>query len=540
MLSAFEINDLCFSHTSTPLLESITFSVDDGERACLIGPNGCGKSTLLDLVRGTLDPESGSVQIRVTQLATLSPPVNSNQTVGSYLDIALHNLRKIESRFSTVTAALAETTDSPQLAVEYDALLAAMTTHDIWSLDARINETLAGLGIDQLTGDGQNRSLSTLSPGQVGRLELAATLLANPEVLILDEPTNHLDQEAVEFLTELLLAHPGPLLMASHDRKFVDAVATVIYDLDIAPWQAIATATGTGALHGIYRCSGTYSDYLVAKQHARATHQQLHGEQQTTKRNLKLHRRESSSIAHGGVRLAEAQGMARKFFADRAAATATRRTRSDDHRLRELEAHEVRRPREYELQLSLHAVRSRTGLAVMARAAEVRGRLSSTTFDLAHGESLLVTGTNGSGKSTLLTWLAQGTAPGEASGTLTVAGHLAAVPQRLPQLGDVGFGRTVWRNGIGELGAGVLHPSMWNTPISSLSEGNQRRAQLAVAISQQPEILIVDEPTNYLDLDTIEALEAAFFEWNGTLVVATHDRWLIEKWAGMRIDLQLP
>lgn len=539
-MSTIEINDLCFSHTSTPLLESITFSLGDGERACLIGPNGCGKSTLLDLVRGTLDPESGSVQIRGTQLATLSPPVDSNQTVGGYLDIALQNLRQIESRFSTVTAALVEATDSPQLAVEYDALLAAMTTHDIWSLDARINETLAGLGIDQLTGDGQNHSLSTLSPGQVGRLELAATLLANPEVLILDEPTNHLDQEAVEFLTELLLAHPGPLLMASHDRKFVDAVATVIYDLDIAPWQAIATATGTGALPGIYRCSGTYSDYLVAKQHARATHQQLHGEQQTTKRNLRLHRRESSSIAHGGVRLAEAQGMARKFFADRAAATATRRTRSDDHRLRELEAREVRRPREYELQLSLHPVRSRTGLAVMARAAEVRGRLSSTTFDLAHGESLLVTGANGSGKSTLLTWLVQGTAPGEASGTLTVAGHLAAVPQRLPQLGDAGFDRTVWRNGIGELGAGVLHPSMWHTPISSLSEGNQRRAQLAVAIAQQPEVLVVDEPTNYLDLDTIEALEAALFEWNGTLVVATHDRWLIEKWDGAHIDLQLP
>ncbi|WP_201518382.1 ABC-F family ATP-binding cassette domain-containing protein [Gulosibacter hominis] len=539
-MSAIEINDLCFSHTSAPLLESITFSVDDGERACLIGPNGCGKSTLLDLVRGTLDPESGSVQIRGAQLATLSPPVNSNQTVGSYLDIALHNLRKIESRFSTVTAALAETTDSPQLAVEYDALLAAMTTHDIWSLDARINETLAGLGIDQLTGDGQNRSLSTLSPGQVGRIELAAALLANPEVLILDEPTNHLDQEAVEFLTELLLAHPGPLLMASHDRKFVDAVATVIYDLDIAPWQAIATATGTGALPGIYRCSGTYSDYLVAKQQARATHQQLHGEQQATKRNLKLHRSESSSIAHGGVRLAEAEGKERKFFADRAATTATRRTRSDDHRLRELEAHEVRRPREYELQLSLHPVRSRTGLAVMARAAEVRGRLSSTTFDLAHGESLLVTGANGSGKSTLLTWLVQGTAPGEASGTLTVAGHLAAVPQRLPQLGDAGFDRTVWRIGIGELGAGVLHPSMWHTPISSLSEGNQRRAQLAVAIAQQPEVLVVDEPTNYLDLDTIEALEAALFEWNGTLVVATHDRWLIEKWDGAHIDLQLP
>ncbi|WP_201521279.1 ABC-F family ATP-binding cassette domain-containing protein [Gulosibacter hominis] len=539
-MSTIEINDLCFSHTSTPLLESITFSIGDGERACLIGPNGCGKSTLLDLVRGTLDPESGSVQIRGTQLATLSPPVDSNQTVGGYLDIALQNLRQIESRFSTVTAALVEATDSPQLAVEYDALLAAMTTHDIWSLDARINETLAGLGIDQLTGDGQNHSLSTLSPGQVGRLELAATLLANPEVLILDEPTNHLDQEAVEFLTELLLAHPGPLLMASHDRKFVDAVATVIYDLDIAPWQAIATATGTGALPGIYRCSGTYSDYLVAKQHARATHQQLHGEQQTTKRNLRLHRRESSSIAHGGVRLAEAQGMARKFFADRAAATATRRTRSDDHRLRELEAREVRRPREYELQLSLHPVRSRTGLAVMARAAEVRGRLSSTTFDLAHGESLLVTGANGSGKSTLLTWLVQGTAPGEASGTLTVAGHLAAVPQRLPQLGDAGFDRTVWRNGIGELGAGVLHPSMWHTPISSLSEGNQRRAQLAVAIAQQPEVLVVDEPTNYLDLDTIEALEAALFEWNGTLVVATHDRWLIEKWDGAHIDLQLP
>ena len=104
-------------------------------------------------------------------------------------------------------------------------------------------------------------------------------------------------------------------------------------------------------------------------------------------------------------------------------------------------------------------------------------------------------------------------------------------------MGDPGFTREVWTEGIGERGSGMLHPSMWRTRIDELSAGNQRRAQLALALHEAPSFLVIDEPTNYLDLDTVEALERALSEWTGTLIIASHDRWLIEHWAGRRLNL---
>ena len=542
-MPSIDIHDLSFSYTAAPLLGGVTIHVGDGERACLVGPNGSGKTTLLKLTQGTIRPDQGSATISglSSGAACHAPSAGSfSGSVGDYLDASLASIRDIGERFDLVAAELATSDPRPALATEYDQLLAKMTTLDVWSLDSRIDETLAGLGLPQLTGEHRSRSMSTLSPGQAGRLELAATLLAQPGVLILDEPTNHLDDEAVRFLVDLLKKRSGPLLMASHDRAFIDDVATVIYDLDIAPWQALATASGSGRLPGVHACSGSYRDYLVAKRQARAAHKELHSNQQATKRTVRAHRHESMSIAKGGVRLTEAEPKTKKFFSDRAAATSVRRTRNDDQRLKELEEREVRRPRSYDLQLPLAPVKSRGGIAVMAREAAVTGRLAPTTIDLATGEHLLLTGPNGAGKSTLLRWMVSGEPPSEAeaSGSLVVSGRVGTIFQRLPRLGDPGMDHETWHNGIGERGTGVLHPSMWHTPIPELSDGNQRRAQIALATAGSPEILIIDEPTNYLDLDVIEALEAALFSWNGTLVVASHDRWLIEKWKGKRLELR--
>lgn len=541
-MPTIDIHDLSFSYTAEPLLHEVSLSIGDGERACLVGPNGCGKSTLLEIAGGRIMPDSGVATIRGVHVDTAlhAPSIGAmTGTVREYLDGALTELRTLAARFEEVSLKLAERAGDPSASAEYDALLATMTSQDVWSLDARIDETLAGLGLSQFTGEGQSRPLSTLSPGQARRLKLAATLLIQPDVLLLDEPTNHLDDDAVHFLATVLIQHPGPLLMASHDRAFIDEVTTVIYDLDIAPWQALATANGGGRLPGVQTCAGSYHDYLQAKEQARAAHRELHSTQQATKRAVREHRHASRAIAQGGVRLAEAEGKAKKFFADRAQATSVRRTRNDDRRLDELTAREVRRPRSYELHFPLAPATSRPGVAVMAREAAVENRLTPVTFDLSTGEHLLVTGANGSGKSTLLRWMMRGEPPADtrASGALTVTGRVGAVFQRLPKPGDPGMTVDIWESGVGELGTAVLHPSMWKTPISELSDGNQRRAQLAIAVATTPDVLIVDEPTNYLDLDAIEALESALTEWNGTLIVATHDRWLIEKWTGRRLRL---
>ncbi|WP_321780835.1 ABC-F family ATP-binding cassette domain-containing protein [Schaalia cardiffensis] len=548
-MPAITLTDLTFSYTADPLLEAVSFSVVNGERACLIGPNGCGKSTLLSLVTGDLVPRRGSAEITGIKGGAAglrrAPDVHAmTGTVGDCLDAATAPIRALSARFEEVNAALASG-PSPakerRLSREFDELLVHMEAAEAWSLDVRIETTLAGLGLSIIAEkNGRARDLATLSPGQRGRLELATTLLASPSVLVLDEPTNHLDAEAARYLSALLKAFEGPILFASHDRAFIDETATVLLDLDTAPWQALLTATGQAPLAGVHRCAGGYADYLERKAKARAGHAKLHAAQQEEKKSIRVHRRSAEDIQKGGIRLKEATPFQRKFFADRASKTMTRRTRNDDRKMEALESREVRKPREYLLSMDLPPVReANASVAVAIRNATVPGRLAPITLDVRTGEHLLLTGPNGAGKSTLLRWIARGTAPtGDSTGSIDLGGRLALVPQRLPEMGDPGLDAKTWESGIGEIGAGILHPSMWARPVGELSAGNQRRVQLALAVAAAPEILIVDEPTNYLDLDSIEALEKALAEWNGTLLVASHDRWLLEHWAGEKIELE--
>lgn len=541
-MPVIKLDNIAFSYSSTPLLESVSLHIGDGERACLIGPNGCGKTTLLRIASGDLAPDSGVVTVEgVKTIASRVPIIDKfSGTVGDYLDAALHPLRIIATQFDDVSACIGAGADLGELGQNYDRLLAQMINFDIWALDAREAEVLAGLDLEPFTGSRRNQNLSTLSPGQRGRLQLAATLIVKPEVLILDEPTNHLDADAVSFLTKTVNSWGGAVLMASHDRAFIEDTATVIYDMDVDAWNALAKVYGRNETIGLYRCAGGYTNYLVEKDSAHRKHAELHAAQQTEKRKLRKHRQQASKISRGGLRLATAEGKAKKFFADRAAATSERRMRNDDKRLETLTDQEVCKPRNYNLSFRFEQSPSRTGIAVSARRAAVNHRLAPVSFDLSHGEHLLVTGANGSGKTTLLNWIYTGRPPvdAQAMGTITCDKPTCLVPQHLPREHDLGFTTHVWRKGVGEAGKGILHPSMWTTPISKLSAGNQRRAQFAIALSAAPTILIIDEPTNYLDLNTMEALEEALKEWRGTLIIASHDRWLINHWRGREIHIR--
>ncbi len=518
-MSIISFSGVFFAYPTVDVLADVSFSCGVGERLCVVGPNGAGKTTLLHLAARKLRPTQGKV---VSPLAaTRSRP--TLRTLSDVLDDACAEMLALRQRFDSIASSLGGNA-SAALAAEYDELLTQLNLLDVWNLETRQAQVLAGIGLARINRD---RLLTTLSPGQRGRLDLAATLISKPPALVLDEPTNHLDQQARDFLIETIMGWDGPVLLASHDRDFIDRVTTGILDLDTAAWTALATAAG----NGVHQCGGSYSDYLREKAAARDAHIAIHARQRQQQRCLEQHRRDSEVVGHRNFKPRSEVRSAKKFYADRAQTVSTRRINDDSRRLSELAKAEVGKPRYEVSHVELPEPELGAGMAISVRAGAVPGRLEPVSVELAVGEHLMVTGTNGAGKSTLLRWLHSAQPP-----TATATGEVWARPpsvlvaQELPRPGDELMPADVWENGIAAAGRGFLHPRYWSTPIAQLSDGNQRRAQLALAAAQRPELLLIDEPTNYLDLDTIESLEKALFTWGGTLVIATHDQWLIDKW----------
>ena len=560
-MSTIVFSHVFFSYGTLPVLTNVSFTCGPADRLVVIGPNGIGKSTLLGLASGTLQPDSGTVTAPFPSPPELSPPDHhsgatqssqgspppsvsplagdrESRTVAQLIDAATSGTRGLAARFDFLTEHLARD-PSPDDEAEYDRVLAAMIARDAWTIDTRLEQTLEAL---DLGGLDCSRPLASLSPGQRARLRLALTLVDRPEALVLDEPTNHLDTDGREHLAHTIDDWQGPVLMTSHDRAFIERTATALLDLDPTPWRAVAISKGEPADFGAYRVGGSYSDYLRDKAAARSRHTAIHADQQAEKRRLVSHQRDSTVVGHARFKPRTEIRMAQKYYADRAQTVSKRRINDDSRRLSVLAAHEVPKPRYDQGGFSFpRAMRTTTGgtsphphamgIALAVRGASVEGRLAPTSFEARYGEHLLVAGPNGSGKTTLLEWIARG-APSGAHGCIDATSRVVLVPQVLPRPGDPLIPENAWYLGIGEAGKGFVPPAAWNRPLGELSAGNQRRAQLAFAARADAQILVIDEPTNYLDLNALESLEETMREWEGTLVISTHDEWLITRWWG--------
>lgn len=521
-MSIISFSHVTFSYPTTDVLTNVSFTCGTDERLCVVGPNGSGKTTLLKLALGELTPLRGHVDTPLSW-DNHAPPT----TVGDVIDAACHQVLKLRHEFDMLSHKLAFDV-SAETARRFDELLARITAMNGWELDTQLDKTLRSLGLGNIARD---RPLDSLSPGQKERLHLAAVLLRGSPALVVDEPTNHLDTTAREFVIQTLTGWNGPVLFASHDRDFIDRAATGILDLDTTSWHAIATAAGQPTTNGIYRCNGTYSDYVQEKDTARSRHLQIHAHQQHDKQQLLQHRFSSETIGHRNATPRSEVRASKKYYADRAQTVSTRRINDDSRRLDRLTEVEVRKPRYDVITITFpDPTVVSTGIACSVRNVHIPGQLGPVSFELAGGEHMMITGVNGAGKSTLLRWIhTRQCLAAEASGTISAADSVF-VPQELPRNKDELIPPEIWHNGIGDLGKGFLHPRLWATPLEQLSDGNKRRVQLALALAQQPEFLIIDEPTNYLDIDTIESLEAAIMSWHGTLIIATHDQWLIDAW----------
>ena len=519
-LSALVGRDLTKSYGDRLVLDGVELVAAPGRPLGLVGENGVGKSTLLRLLAGDETPDAGSVE-RPADLVHLTqePDFPDGANVGDVLDEALAPLHRAVARLEELAGRL----DEPGVAEEYDATLTWAGLHDAWEADARAHQAAARLGLGRLD---RSRSAAALSGGQRSRLALAALVTRRPTCVLLDEPTNHLDDQAVSLLEEFVTSLPGVTVVASHDRAFLDAVCGAIVDLD----------------PGGQRFTGGYTEYLAEKRAARRRWQEAFEAQQDELDGL---RRAAATTARAVAPHNRPPRDGDKFIhhhkGQNVARAVSRRVKDAERRIQVLERDRIPKPpAPFSFRGVLTPVRRTTGVVVVARDLELAGRLHLPRLDVPAGGRLLVTGANGSGKSTLLKLMAGELEP--TAGSLTVAAHRVG---HLPQ--DVVFSRpdrTAAEVYAAATGApvpladlGLLHPREAHRPVGVLSTGQQRRLGLAVLVARRPDLLLLDEPTNHIALALADELEESLGRFPGTVVVASHDRWLRRRWTGDVVPL---
>ncbi|ANZ40960.1 antibiotic ABC transporter ATP-binding protein [Lentzea guizhouensis] len=447
------------------------------------------------------------------------------------VDDALAEARADLESLDRLGASLAAAPDDSQLLAAYADQLERAQQHEAWDADRRAEIVLSGLGLGDVS---QDRTLGSLSGGQCRRLSLAALVLRRPLALLLDEPTNHLDDAAAVFLQEQLREQPGAVVLASHDRAFLDAVCTDLVDLD-------------PAVEGPVRFGGTYSEYVARRRADRERWERRYAEEQE---ELTALRTDLDGVAHRVApnrAMRDSDKMGYGVRANRVQSQISRRVRNTTRRLEELERRVVPappRPLRFHAALASAQAAGTGDVLVSLRQLHVPHRLTLDVLDVREGTRLLVTGPNGSGKSTLLLALA---------GRLDVTGV-----QRRPDL-RIGLldqnttfehprrtARATYGRALGAERAeqvpleslGLLHRWDLGKAVGTLSVGQRRRLALALLVADPPRVLLLDEPTNHLSPTLCDELEDALGPGPGAIVVASHDRWLRQRWEGTEITLQ--
>ncbi|WP_374967702.1 ABC-F family ATP-binding cassette domain-containing protein [Terrabacter sp. BE26] len=527
MSSTLTISGLDVAFGARTLFTGLDLTLADGDVTAVVGPNGSGKSTLMRTIVGELPVEAGSIR--------LAPRDASIGWLPQVLPGAAETLLAYARRRTGVTAADAELEAASTALAEgadggedrYALALERWLALGAADLDERLPEVAARVGLDVAP----DRPLGTLSGGQAARACLVAVLLSQYDVLLLDEPTNNLDARGLALMAEFVRGHEGPVLIASHDRTFLDAVTTSVVELDVKQQR-------------IGHYTGGWSDFVAQRELARAHAWQAYEGYAAERDSLLAQSRQRQDWAAKGRRNVAASGEPDKFIREKHKARADRQAAKGARLERAAERlATVEQPRK-EWQLRYAITEGRPSADVVATLSDAvlerHGfRLGPVSLAVGRGDRVALVGDNGSGKTTLLGALLGDlplTSGRQSLGTRVAVGVLDQDRHLLDdeaplldvvhrELGiDPRTGRE-WpvadvRTLLAKFGLGSEHVSR---PARSLSMGERTRALMALFQGREVNVLVLDEPTNHLDVDAIEQLEAAVAAFGGTVLVVSHD-----------------
>jgi ATP-binding cassette subfamily F protein uup len=503
------------NYEAQKILVDVNFHVDEGERIVIVGKNGSGKSTLMKILGGTLEYDEGEritkQNLEVKMLAQV-PKFEKGHSVREAIEAGLSELHEAKARFDSLSVGLAEDFENPALLKEHAELSHYLDHHSAWNLDDKIERVLQHFQLKEY----EHKPVDLLSGGEQRRVALAALLLQKPDVLLLDEPTNHLDVYMVEFLEELLLREKFTLVFISHDRYFIDRVATKTVEVEDAALREFR---------------GGYSSYLEQKEELLRTMQKQHDNL------LRLLRAENEWFGRGvRARLKRNEGRKARLMQLREDA------KTNPAQIRKMKVELQREAKHFNRDKSINKQKMLFEIDNLNISLGDRELIKDFTTRILQKDVIAVVGPNGSGKSTLLKALLGRLKP--TSGTIKQGdfsiGYFDQHREMLddsknlietfcPHGGDRVDVQGSNMHVYGYLKNFLFPREFLDKKVGILSGGEKNRVALALLFTKKVDCLILDEPTNDLDIPTINILEEKLQNFSGAVILVSHDRYFVDK-----------